>query len=75
MCEACVETVNNIPMEFLQLMEDRKAEFTALINSLGSDAHKALTIEVMHVDGVTTVSYTHLDVYKRQTQARLYIYI
>ena len=55
MCEACVETVNNIPMEFLQLMEDRKVEITALINSLGSDAHKAFNIEVQHIDGVTTL--------------------
>ena len=39
------------------MVEDEKC------NSLGRDSPKKLT-----KDGVTTVSYTHLDVYKRQDE-------
>ena len=43
---------------------------TSLIQTIGRAARNADGLVVMYADSITPVSYTHLDVYKRQPPHR-----
>lgn len=55
MYQDCMKMVNMIPIEFLQLMEDRKEEFNKLIISLSTEKHNAFNMAVAHADGVSSI--------------------
>ena len=60
-----------IRLVFPQLTEERRKELTKQVKKYGEDAKVAVrNVRRDAVDYVKTVSYTHLDVYKRQVLER-----